>query len=171
MMVLGLAGSLPAHLFGGLTAAGVPAARARAISRLPPVGTLFAAFLGYNPVAVLLGPTLHHLPAASARHLTGRAFFPSLIAAPFEQGLSKAFDFAAGACLVAAVASWLSGERAAPEAEEVPVEAAGTTGSSRVTLEPAVEEVTGGTRPDVAGAGAGGRRTVAGALRQDGAGE
>ncbi len=30
---------------------------------------------------------------------------------PFENGLRRAFDFAGAACLVAAVASWLSGER------------------------------------------------------------
>jgi len=109
LMVLGLASSLPGHLYSGLVSAGVPSAQATRISHLPPVGTLFAAFLGYNPMGVLLGPTIHHLPAANAHVLTGRGYFPGLIAAPFEQGLRKAFDFAAGACLVAALASWLSG--------------------------------------------------------------
>ncbi|MGP8221473.1 MAG: hypothetical protein ACLQQM_00420, partial [Acidimicrobiales bacterium] len=36
---------------------------------------------------------------------------PALISVPFENGLRRAFDFAGAACLVAAVASWLSGER------------------------------------------------------------
>jgi MFS family permease len=111
LMILGLAASLPAHLFAGLRSAGVPAAAATRISQLPPVGLLFAAFLGDNPIRVLLGPTIHQLSAAHAQLLTGRSYFPGLIAAPFENGLRRAFDFAAGACVVAALASWFSGER------------------------------------------------------------
>jgi MFS family permease len=111
LMILGLAASLPAHLFEGLRSAGVPAADAIRISHLPPVGLLFAAFLGDNPIRVLLGPTIHQLTAAHARLLTGRSYFPSLIATPFKNGLRQAFDFAAGACLVAALASWFSGQR------------------------------------------------------------
>ena len=60
---------------------------------------------------VLLGPTIHQISAAHAQLLTSRSFFPALISVPFENGLRQAFDFAAGACLVAALASWLSGER------------------------------------------------------------
>jgi MFS family permease len=111
LMILGLAASLPAHLFEGLRSAGVPAADATRISRLPPVGLLFAAFLGDNPIRVLLGPTIHQLTATHAQLLTGRSYFPSLIATPFKNGLRQAFDFAAGACLVAALASWFSGQR------------------------------------------------------------
>jgi len=111
LMVLGLAASLPAHLHAGLTAAGVPGADATRIAHLPPVGLLFAAFLGDNPIRVLLGSSIQHLSAAHAQVLTSRSFFPGLISAPFESGLRQAFDFAAGACLVAALASWLSGER------------------------------------------------------------
>jgi len=111
LMILGLAASLPAHLFEGLRSAGVPAADAARISHLPPVGLLFAAFLGDNPIRVLLGPTIHELSAAHAQLLTGRSYFPALIATPFENGLRRAFDFAAGACLVAALASWSSGQR------------------------------------------------------------
>ncbi len=111
LMVLGLAAGLPAHLDHGLLRAGVPAAEAAKVSGLPPVGTLFAAFLGYNPIGVLLGPSVHHLSPAHAALVTGRGFFPSLIAAPFQAGLRKAFDFAAICCLVAAAASWFSGGR------------------------------------------------------------
>jgi MFS family permease len=111
LMVLGLAASLPAHLYSGLRSAGVPARDATRIAHLPPVGLLFAAFLGDNPMRVLLGPTIHQISAAHAQLLSGRSFFPGLISVPFENGLRRAFDFAAGACLVAAVASWLSGER------------------------------------------------------------
>jgi MFS family permease len=109
LMIIGLAAHLPAALQTGLTAHGVPAAQASRIAHLPPVASLFAAFLGYNPVQQLLGPHLHHLAAAQAAVLTGRSFFPRLISAPFSDALGVAFTFAFIACLIAAVASWLRG--------------------------------------------------------------
>jgi hypothetical protein len=88
----------------------VPAADATRISQLPPVATLFASFLGYNPVATLLGPhVLGSLPAGQAHALTGRSFFPHLISGPFHTALVYAFVFAIAACLVAALASLLRG--------------------------------------------------------------
>ncbi|HEY3941706.1 MAG TPA: MFS transporter [Acidimicrobiales bacterium] len=109
LIILGLAGSLPHALYSGLVAQGVPAAAARNAAALPPVASLFAAFLGYNPIRTLLGPSLAHLPAGRVAFLTGRSFFPHLIAAPFHSGLAEAFTFAVGACVIAAAASWLRG--------------------------------------------------------------
>jgi MFS family permease len=109
LIILGLARSLPHTLYNGLVAQGVPAAAARQAAALPPVASLFAAFLGYNPIRTLLGSSLATLPADRANYLTGRSFFPHLISAPFESGLSEAFTFAIVACLVAAAASWLRG--------------------------------------------------------------
>jgi len=109
LIISGLAGSLPAALYHGLTAQGVSAAAATKISNLPPTGALFAAFLGYNPVKTLLGPALVHMAPAKVSYLTGRTFFSSLISKPFMGGLHEAFDFAVVACLIAAVASWLRG--------------------------------------------------------------
>jgi MFS family permease len=111
LMIVGLSADLPHALYSGLTAQGVPASAALRVSRLPPVGSLFASFLGYNPVQTLLGPTLAHMPAAKASYLAGREFFPKLISTPFRAGLHEAFDFAAAACFVAAVASWLRGTK------------------------------------------------------------
>jgi len=72
--------------------------------------TVFASFLGYNPMATLLGPhVLAGLPPAQAHELTGRSFFPHLISSPFHRALVFAFVFAIAACLVAAVASLLRG--------------------------------------------------------------
>jgi MFS family permease len=51
------------------------------------------------------------LSPQDAAYLTGRAFFPQLIAGPFAAGLTLALGFAAAACLVAAVASALRGRR------------------------------------------------------------
>ncbi|MHB8452620.1 MAG: MFS transporter, partial [Mycobacteriales bacterium] len=107
--ILGLASNLPGALFHGLTAQGVSARVAIRASHLPPVGSLFSAFLGYNPVAQLLGPTAHALPHHTYVYLTGRSFFPRLISGPFSKGLGEAFDFALVACLTGAVASLLRG--------------------------------------------------------------
>ena len=109
LMVLGLAGSLPGTLDQGLKAQGVAPDAAQRISQLPPVGLLFSSFLGYNPMHQLLGSSINHLSAHQAAYLTSRQYFPQLIAKPFEQGLSEAFDFAIFACLTAAAASWFRG--------------------------------------------------------------
>jgi len=110
LMIVGLSSRLPATLYHGLVAHGVPAAAATRAAHLPPVSTLFAAFLGYDPVQHLVGASVAaHLPAHQLAVLDGRSFFPSLISAPFADGLHTAFDFAIVACLVAAGASWLRG--------------------------------------------------------------
>jgi MFS family permease len=110
LMIVGLSSGLPHTLQNGLLAHGVPAADAASISHLPPVATLFASFLGYNPIKTLLGPhVLGQLPAGQAHVLTGRGFFPHLIAGPFHTALVYAFIFAIVACLIAAVASFFRG--------------------------------------------------------------
>ncbi len=109
LMIVGLAQHLPAALQQGLVAGGVPVADASRVAELPPVGVLFAAFLGYSPVQQLLGGVLGTLPPDQAAYLTGRSFFPQLISGPFADGLAAAFWFAVIACLVAAVASWFAG--------------------------------------------------------------
>ena len=109
LMIAGLSVHLPAVLEQGLTANGVPDAAAAQVAGLPPVGVLFAAFLGYSPVQQLLGGVLTTLPPAQADYLTGRSFFPQLISGPFADGLAAAFWFAIVACVVAAAASWFAG--------------------------------------------------------------
>src|SRR5262249_25571705 len=105
-----LASGLPHAMQSGLVAHGVPAADAARVSHLPPVATLFASFLGYNPMRTLLGPhVLNGLPAGQAQGITGRSFFPHLITGPFHTALVFAFVFAIVACIVAAFASLLRG--------------------------------------------------------------
>jgi hypothetical protein len=111
LMIVGLASSLPTTLHQGLLAHGVSNADATRVANLPPVASLFAAFLGYNPMQNLLGSDLSTLPVAQQHALTGRAFFPHLISAPFHTALVYAFVFATAACLIAAVASLLRGGR------------------------------------------------------------
>jgi hypothetical protein len=112
LMILGLATTLSHTLSAGLLAHGVPAATAHAVGALPPVSILFAAFLGYNPIAHLVGPhVLGALGAHDRAVLAGRSFFPHLISAPFRSGLHAAFAFSIVACMVAAAASLLRGGR------------------------------------------------------------
>jgi MFS family permease len=112
LMIIGLMSSLPQNLLHGLVAHGVPADVAEKAAHLSPVSTLFAAFLGYDPVEHLIGAhALSQLPLAQQRALVGRGFFPGLISAPFRAGLHAALDFAIVASLLAAWASWLRGGR------------------------------------------------------------
>jgi MFS family permease len=110
LMIIGLSALLPSTLYPGLIQHGVPASAAARIAGLPPVSILFAAFLGYNPIQHLLGATtLHQLAPANAAVLTGRGFFPSLLATPFNSGLHIAFTFSAAVCIIAAAACWWRG--------------------------------------------------------------
>lgn len=119
LMILGLASTLPDALRTGLEAHGVSAATAQQVADLPPVSILFAAFLGYNPIEHLVGAQqLAALSPHDHAALTGHAFFPQLIAAPFRSGLHTAFAFAIAACLVAAAASSLRGGRYHHEEKE-----------------------------------------------------
>ncbi|GAA0472852.1 MFS transporter [Paractinoplanes deccanensis] len=111
LMVAGLASSLPSTLNSGLVAQGVPADTAASVAATPPVGTLFAAFLGYNPIGELLGrQTLSALPPENASRLTGLDFFPQLISGPFHDGLVIVFWLAIAMSVVGALASLLRGK-------------------------------------------------------------
>jgi hypothetical protein len=144
LMILGLASTLPGALYHGLTAQGVSQHLATKVSHLPPVGSLFAAFLGYNPMQVLLGHAeLSHLHPATAAYLTSRQFFPHLISSAFSKGLTEAFTFAAAVCILGAFASLLRGgkyhyvepgEGKEPELENLAVPA------DRVSAQEAVAE-------------------------------
>jgi hypothetical protein len=107
LMIAGLASSLPATLSTGLQAQHVPADVAAGVAQLPPVSTLFAAFLGVNPIGHLLAPTgiLPSLPAHNVAVLTGTRFFPELISGPFHHGLVIVFTTAAIIAAIAAIAS------------------------------------------------------------------
>jgi MFS family permease len=107
LMVVGLASTLPSTMYAGLTHNGVPAPAAHQVASLPPVGVLFAAFLGYNPIKSLLGPSgaLAHVGHQQAATLTGKSFFPQLISSPFHHGLVIVFALAIAMSLVGALAS------------------------------------------------------------------
>jgi MFS family permease len=126
IVTLGLASRLPSHLYKGLVNAGVSPTAAHVVANEPPIGSLFSAFLGYNPIKQLLGPTgaLQHLSPSQQAYVTGRSFFPKLIEQPFASGLHLAFTFAAIATLVAIIASALRGKRYMHATEPTVVELA-----------------------------------------------
>jgi MFS family permease len=127
LLIAGLANTLPKTLTAGLTAQGVPLATANSIARMPPVSTVFAAMLGYNPVQNLLAPTglLRTLPAKNVATLTGREFFPTLISGPFHHGLTIVFTAAALMAVCGAAVSWMRGKKPAASQElSEPVEVA-----------------------------------------------
>jgi MFS family permease len=112
LLIVGLASSLSTNLYQGLIAHGVSPALASHASHLPPIATLFAAFLGVNPIQHLLGPAgLAQLSASQQATLLGRSFFPTLIGSSFRSGLHAALDFAIIASLFAAAASWVRGAK------------------------------------------------------------
>jgi MFS family permease len=142
LIIVGLSSTLPAVLFHGLASNGVPHAAATRVASLPPVGSLFASFLGYNPIGTLLAPTLGHLPHSTAVFLTGHRFFPSLVSHPFADGIHTVFYFAAGCCVVAAIASWMRGGKyyyAAQTPEPEPVSAELAMAESSGMTGPAVD--------------------------------
>jgi len=112
LMIIGLSGTLPGDLYASLVAHGVPLRDARRVADLPPVSTLFAAFLGYNPMQHLLGPqVLSHLPASTQSYLVSRAYFPSVISGAFKHGLQIVCSFAVVICLFAATCSGFRGPK------------------------------------------------------------
>jgi MFS family permease len=112
LMIVGLSSTLSGNLFRGLIAHGVPVGTADRAAHLPAVSTLFAAFLGYDPVQHLIGAhQLGQLTRAQQHALAGRSFFPGLISGPFRAGLRAALDFAIVVSLIAAGASWMRGGR------------------------------------------------------------
>jgi MFS family permease len=125
LMIVGLSTGLPHAMSAGLQQQGVAPAVADQVAGLPPVSTLFAAVLGINPLEHLLAPTgaLTSLPQANQQNITGREFFPHLIAGPFGDGLTVVFTVSAILAVVAACASLLRGNRVRRVAplDEVPV--------------------------------------------------
>jgi hypothetical protein len=115
LMAIGLASRLPGSLYSGLTQAGVSPDAAHTIAHVPPVGTLFAAFLGDNPVKQLMQQVdpqqLQPGSGVDVEKLTGQSFFPHLISDPFMHGLLIAFGASIIMLLIAAGASLMRGER------------------------------------------------------------
>lgn len=119
LMIIGLSHTLPATLQAGLTSHGVAAAQASQIASLPPVSSLFAAFLGYNPVQTILqqAGVLNTLSPQDVTVLTGKTFFPQLISSPFQSGLLVVFIVAAVMSIIGAAMSLSRGQMVITDAK------------------------------------------------------
>ena len=110
LMIVGMSSALPASMSANLQANGVSAAQAEHIAHQPAVGSLFAAFLGYNPMEKLLGSAQRAgVTSQQWANITGKTFFPHLMSEPFLHGLRVAFSVSLVMFLVAAAASWMRG--------------------------------------------------------------
>jgi MFS family permease len=156
LMIAGLAATLPRTLSAGLRAQGVPATVAAHVSHLPPVSTVFAALLGFNPVQHLLAHSgvLATLPKHNVAVLTGNQFFPRLISGPFHHGLIIVFTAAALMSVIGALVSLLRGgqfyyeDKPASAGSPTPAEATGpvlSDDSVPAALPPALPRGTGVT--------------------------
>lgn len=110
LMTAGLNASVPTAMYNGLVQHDVPSQIAQQVANAPPVGYLFAAFLGNNPLKTIIpSSVLQALPPDQAATITSRTFFPELISEPFHHGLTVVLIFSIVMCLIAAGASWLRG--------------------------------------------------------------
>jgi len=112
IIVFGLTHAFPPALAASLTDAGaqelIPA-----MSAIPPTGALFAAFLGYNPVLMILAglpaaATAGIAPATIAT-LTGVTWFPETLARAFMPSLTLTFLIGAVLSVASAVLCWMRG--------------------------------------------------------------
>jgi len=105
-----LATNLGPSLVRGATDAGLPPTLAEGISSLPPGAAIFAAMLGYDPIAHLI-PTsvLAALPPAVTSRILDPHFFASILAQPFVVGIRTALLACIAMCVLAGVASALRG--------------------------------------------------------------
>lgn len=111
LMIAGLSSTLPGTLFSSLTRLGISHPIANSISQFPPVSSLFAAFLGFNPLKVLAAPFDSQIPKSAAQVIYGSTYYPGILSAPFKHGLSIAFIFAAIFCVIAALVSAFRGKK------------------------------------------------------------
>jgi hypothetical protein len=114
IIVVGLTKEFPAALSSALTSAGA-AQLIPAMSHIPPTGALFAAFLGYNPVQMILtglplAITATISPATLAL-LTGVTWFPTTLAHAFMPSLASTFIIGAILSLIAAALCARGGEK------------------------------------------------------------
>ncbi len=114
VIIVSLTKEFPPALANSLSSAGAPQLIS-AMSNIPPTTALFAAFLGYNPVQMLLGglpaSIMNSISASTMSTLTGTTWFPNTLAQAFLPSLRLSFYIGAGLCIIAAVLSAMRGER------------------------------------------------------------
>ncbi len=118
IVILGISHGLSSSVGGALASAGVPGPDQPILGGVlssDPTGAIFGAFLGINPIGTLLAtvPLPVAIPPGSPVYgvLTSKEFFPNAIAPAFLDGVHEALIISGGLTLVAAVISFLRGDR------------------------------------------------------------
>jgi len=134
IIVVGLTSAFPPVLSAALTAVNA-SQLIPAMSAIPPTGALFAAFLGYNPVQMILAglsPALVGTVAPAAiTTITGAAWFPTTLAEAFMPSLTISFYIGAALSFVAALLCAMRGEKYVADAGKPDQEKDDMTGPCR----------------------------------------
>jgi MFS family permease len=111
IIIVGLNTTLPGALSGAILSSGASTQVAHSFSNIPATTALFAALLGYNPVATILqgmgSAVTSALSPSALSTLTGPTFFANAISNPFMSALGEAFLIGAVLCFAAAILSAL----------------------------------------------------------------
>ena len=158
-LATGLAGSVSSALAG--LGVGAPDGPILAnLAQANPTDSLFAAFLGYNPIGTLLafastvpGWDSSQITPAIADQLTATGFFPNAIAPAFIAGLRGAFLFAGAITLVGAGISYLRGARYLHEDQEPWVGSAARPSRAGAVADPPESADRGAARQSGSGTG------------------
>jgi hypothetical protein len=123
IIIVFLSKDLPSAFNSALTQAGVPSQSLHYFTSISPTQSLFAAFLGYNPMQSIVNGLPQNVRATisenSINTLTGLHWFPQAMAGAFMSSIQVAFFISALLCCVAAVASALRGKRYVHESATV----------------------------------------------------
>ncbi len=118
IVILGISHGLSASVGSALAGAGVPGPDQPVLATVlsgNPTGAIFGAFLGINPMGVLLqqmGPMLPvPIPGSVAATLTSKGFFPTAIAPAFLEGVRESLAVAGTLTAAGALVSLMRGER------------------------------------------------------------
>jgi MFS family permease len=115
IVTLVLSGNLAGYMASAAASVGAPQLGVSVFRGISPTAALFAAFLGYNPMATILGslpPSLTgSLSPATVAVLTGKSWFPNAFAPAFMSALRTAIYLNAGLAFAAALASVVRGKR------------------------------------------------------------
>jgi len=113
IIVTGLTQAFPASLSSALSGAGA-SQLISPMSAIPPTGALFAAFLGYNPVQMILtslpDAVTSGIAPATLETLTGVTWFPITLAQAFMPSLALTFFIGAGISVLSAIFCAMRGE-------------------------------------------------------------
>ncbi|MCA1693770.1 MAG: hypothetical protein LC749_03055 [Actinobacteria bacterium] len=110
-LIAGLATTMPATLFSGLTRHNVPANVATNVANLPPVGTLLPRSSATTRCRRSWPAGPNPTPPTNAATEVDKQFFPQLVADSFHHGLVIVFLTAIAVLLIGAIASLFRGPR------------------------------------------------------------